>query len=97
VTTDTAFATTPPPSFTFPYGVVSFRVTDVTVGSTVNVTIYTPSALPSGAVWYKYSAANGWMKIDSTGTYNASGTLLSANTTFNVVSGKGCSLSKIMM
>lgn len=88
-TSDTAFTQAPPTTFTFPYGVVSFRVTDVTVGSTVNVTIYTPSALPADAVWYKYSAANGWLKITSTGTYNASDTLLSANTTFNVVSGKG--------
>jgi hypothetical protein len=88
-TSDTAFTTTPPSTFTFPYGVVSFRITDVTVGATVNVTIYTPTALPSDAVWYKYSAANGWLKINSTGTYNAANTLLSSNTTFNVVSGKG--------
>ena len=88
-TSDTAFTTTPPATFTFPYGVVSFRITEVTVGASVNVTIYTPSALPSDAVWYKYSAANGWLKINSTGTYNAANTLLSSNTTFNVVSGKG--------
>jgi hypothetical protein len=88
-TSDAAFTTAPPDTFTFPYGVVSFRITDVTVGASVNVTIYTPSALPSDAVWYKYSAANGWLKINSTGTYNAANTLLSSNTTFNVVSGKG--------
>jgi hypothetical protein len=88
-TSDTAFATTPPDTFTFPYGVVSFRITEVTVGASVNVTIYTPSSLPSDAVWYKYSAARGWLKINSTGTYNAANTLLSSNTTFNVVSGKG--------
>ncbi len=88
-TSDTAFTTTPPATFTFPYGVVAFRITDATVGASVNVTIYTPSALPSNAVWYKYSAGMGWMKINSTGTYNASDVLVSANTTFNVASGVG--------
>jgi hypothetical protein len=88
-TSDTAFTTAPPTTFTFPYGVVSFRITDVTVGASVNVTIYTPSDLPSDAVWYKYNATNGWLKINSTGTYNAANTLLSSSTTFNVVSGKG--------
>ena len=88
-TTGAAFTQAPPTGFTFPYGVVDFRITDVAVGASVNVTIYTPSALPSNAVWYKYSAANGWLKVNPIGTYNAAGTLLSSNTTFNVVSGNG--------
>jgi hypothetical protein len=84
-----AFATTAPVGVSLPYGAVSFRISGITPGASVNVTLYTPSDLPAGAIWCKYSPTLGWLKIDSAGTYNSSGLLVSANTRFNVVSGRG--------
>jgi hypothetical protein len=84
-----AFATAAPVGVSLPYGVVSFRIRGITPGASVNVTLYTPSDLPAGAIWCKYSPTLGWLKIDSAGTYNSSGLLVSANTRFNVVSGRG--------
>jgi len=89
VPTDTAFKTAPPPAYTFPHGVVSFRLSGVTPGSSVPVTLYTPTDLPADAVWCKYVAALGWLTISSRGTYTADGTLVSSNTTFAVDNGKG--------
>jgi hypothetical protein len=88
-TSDAAFKTAPPAGVTLPYGVVSFRISGITPGASIDVTVYTPSDLAAGTMWYKYTAARGWLKIDSTGTYNSANTMLSANTRFSVVGGKG--------
>ena len=78
-----------PAGISFPYGVVSFRIGGVTPGASIAVTVYTPSDLPSGAIWCKYSPSQGWLKIDAAGVYDRSGTLLSTDTKFSVVGGRG--------
>ncbi|MDQ5986561.1 MAG: hypothetical protein CSYNP_02291 [Syntrophus sp. SKADARSKE-3] len=89
-TSDNAFAgATLPAGITFAYGVVSFRIGGVIPGSSINITVYTPTDLPSGAIWCKYSPVNGWMKIDSSGIYDVSGNFLSADARFSVVGGRG--------
>ncbi len=90
VNTDPAFAAhSVPAGYNFPYGVVSFRVTDVSPDSSIDITFYTPNDLPDGTIWYKYDVARGWLKVDSTGTYTASGTLLSTDMKFTITNGKG--------
>jgi hypothetical protein len=87
---DPGFNNTPPPAgVSLAYGAVGFRIANVNPGQPVAVTIYTPSDLPGNAVWYKYNAAKGWLSVDSTGTHDSNGTLLSANTRFVVTAGKG--------
>jgi hypothetical protein len=89
-TTDAAFTNGPLPSgVDFPYGVVSFRISNVNPLSSVTIKIYPHAALPDSASWFKYSATRGWLRIDNTGTYDRNNTLLSPNTTFRVVSGHG--------
>ncbi len=91
VTSDAAFRSPPPASYTFPAGVVAFTLTGVAGGNNpIRVTIYTPADLPANAVWYKYSPARGWLQINGNGTYDVTGTtLISPATTFAVVNGKG--------
>lgn len=86
---DAAFTAPMPVGISLPYGAVSFRISGITPGSSVNVTMYTPTDLPSGAIWCKYSPAKGWLKIDSAGIYDASGAQVSTGTKFNVVDGRG--------
>jgi hypothetical protein len=78
-----------PGGMSLPYGAVGFRIADVNPGQPVTVTIYAPSDLPAGAVWYKYNPAKGWLRVDATGTHDANGALLSASTKFVVTAGKG--------
>lgn len=89
-TSDGAFGGAPiPPSINFPYGVVSFRISGVTPGASLAVTIYTPTDLPAGAIWNKFSPSRGWLKIDAAGIHDSTGALLNANATFTVVGGRG--------
>jgi hypothetical protein len=88
VTTDAAFGSPPPAGYTFPVGVVGFRIAGT--ANPAQVTLYTPTSLPANAVWYKYSDTSGWLQINSRGTFDATGNrLISSATTFNVVNGKG--------
>ena len=84
-----AFRTASPVGVSLPYGVVSFRISGITPGASATVTLYTPADLPANALWCKYSPTRGWLKSDSTGTYDSSGALVSASTKFSVVSGRG--------
>jgi hypothetical protein len=87
---DPGFNNAPPPAgVSLPYGAVGFRIADVNPGQPVAITIYAPSDLPSNAVWYKYNTAKGWLSVDSTGTRDSNGILLSTNTRFVVTAGKG--------
>lgn len=87
---NSGFGGAPTPSnINFPYGVASFRLSGVTPGATVNVTIYTPTDLPADAIWSKYSPVRGWLKIDAAGIYDSSGSFLNANAKFSVVGGRG--------
>ncbi|MRR17336.1 MAG: hypothetical protein EG826_12860 [Deltaproteobacteria bacterium] len=89
-TSDGAFGGAPiPPGINFPYGVVSFRLSGVTAGATLAITIYTPTDLPAGAIWNKFSPSRGWLKIDAAGIHDSTGALLSSNATFTVVGGRG--------
>ena len=42
------------PSVNFPHGMFNFKITGLTPGQTVDVTITLPSAVPVGTVWWKY-------------------------------------------
>ena len=42
------------PSVLFPHGMFNFRITDLTLGQTVTLTIEFPSPLPIGTLWWKY-------------------------------------------
>jgi len=50
----TALAAPGLPSVTFPHGMFSFKITGLSTGQTVDVTITLPSAVPVGTVWWKY-------------------------------------------
>ncbi len=89
-TTDSAFGgASTPPGINYPYGVVSFRIRGVTSGASVIVTIYTPTDLPAGTIWSKYSPSRGWLKIDAAGVYDSLGNLLNTDARFSVVGGRG--------
>jgi len=89
-TSDSGFGGAPIPSnINFPYGVASFRLSGITPGASINVTIYTPTDLPSGAIWSKYSPVRGWLKIDATGIYDSAGNFIDATAKFNVAGGRG--------
>jgi len=49
-------AVAPPslPSVAFPHGMFSFRITGLSTGQTVTLTITLPTAVPVGTVWWKY-------------------------------------------
>jgi hypothetical protein len=42
------------PSVAFPHGMFSFRITGLTTGQMVDVTVTLPSNIPVGTVWWKY-------------------------------------------
>ncbi len=88
---DASFNAAPPTSYAFPAGVVSFTVAGVTgANNPARVTFYTSAALPTNAVWLKYSPSYGWLRINGRGVYDSTGTyLISTGTTFQVVNGKG--------
>ena len=88
---DPHFDSLPPTDFTYPAGAVSFQVTGVTgANNPVKITFYTPADLPANAVWMKYMPSYGWLQVNSTGTYDTTGSyLISSATTFTVVNGKG--------
>jgi len=54
-------ATLPQPvgGLQFPHGLFTFRITGLTPGATVTVTITLPSAVPVGTSWHKYHASVG--------------------------------------
>jgi hypothetical protein len=86
---DPAFIFPPPAGYTLMYGVLSFRIVQVPESGPMDITIYTPKDLPDNAVWHKYDPALGWLRVDASGVHDQSGTLLSQQTTFTVISGKG--------
>ncbi|MEE9910796.1 MAG: hypothetical protein K4571_03645 [Deltaproteobacteria bacterium] len=89
-TSSSAFGGAPtPPNINFPYGVVSFRISGLTPGASLDVTVYTPADLPAGAIWSKYSPSRGWLKIDAAGIYDSSGNFINANARFSVIGGRG--------
>lgn len=53
-----------PGIITFPYGVFSFNITNITPGSTVTITIVLPSAVPVGTQYWKYQNGN-WVDCTS--------------------------------
>ena len=53
-----------PVGVTFPHGLFSFNITNITPGSCVIVTITLPSAVPVGTTYWKYHASEGgWIQI----------------------------------
>ncbi|MDD5493696.1 MAG: SBBP repeat-containing protein [Dehalococcoidia bacterium] len=53
------------PTVTFPYGLLSYSITDIPVGSTVNFILTYPSNIPITAEYWKYDEATGWVNITS--------------------------------
>ncbi|MFZ5572512.1 MAG: GEGP motif-containing diheme protein [Thermodesulfobacteriota bacterium] len=51
------------PAASFPYGVFSFRITDLTPGATVTVELEMPSDVAVGSKYYKIDATNGWRQV----------------------------------
>ena len=51
------------PSLTFPYGTTKFKITGLTPGETVTVTLVFPDDVPTNSTYYKISANNGWQEI----------------------------------
>ena len=51
------------PALSFPHGFFSFKITGLTVGQTVNVTITFPSNIPVTAQYWKYHTPEGWYQI----------------------------------
>jgi len=59
-------ATLPPegkPNLAFPHGFFSFKITGLTPGQTVVVTIELPSDMPVGTQYWKYHVPEGWIQI----------------------------------
>ena len=52
----------PPRGISFPHGVFSFRITCISPGDTVLVTVTLPSAVPVGTVWWKYDGTS-WYSL----------------------------------
>jgi hypothetical protein len=87
---DPSFTNGPlPAGMSFPHGIISVRVSNISPGAPVTVKIYPATALPDDASWFKYSATKGWLRIDRTGIYDSNNNLLSANTTFRTANGHG--------
>jgi len=51
------------PALSFPHGFFSFKITGLTVGQTVNVTIVFPSNIPVTVQYWKYHTPEGWYQI----------------------------------
>jgi len=52
-----------PEDYDFPYGIFSYRVTDLADGDTVQITYILPA--PFSGSWYKYDNTNGWQDYTS--------------------------------
>jgi Lipase C-terminal domain/AF_1763-like, C-terminal domain/alpha/beta hydrolase fold len=55
--------TSAPVNRIFPYGLFSFKISGITAGSTVNVTITLPTDPPKGTEYWKYQEGKGWYQI----------------------------------
>jgi len=53
------------PAVIFPYGLLSYSITEIPVGSTVNLILTYPQAIPISAQYWKYDDATGWVNITS--------------------------------
>jgi hypothetical protein len=53
------------------YGLIEMHFKTNTLGGTVVVTFYLPTAAPDGYTWYKYSPVNGWYDYSPNATFNA--------------------------
>jgi hypothetical protein len=60
---DPAVPQTGKPAMTFPYGTNKFKISGLTAGQTVQVTLVYPGAVPTSAKYYKISAVDGWQQI----------------------------------
>ncbi|MCD6465482.1 hypothetical protein J7L27_03850, partial [Candidatus Bathyarchaeota archaeon] len=52
-----------PENVEFPHGFFSFRITGLTPGQTVTITITLPSNMPVGTQYWKYHTPQGWYQI----------------------------------
>ncbi len=53
------------PPLAFPHGFFSFKITGLTPGQTVTVTIKLPSAMPPTTLYWKYHVPEGWIDVTS--------------------------------
>jgi pimeloyl-ACP methyl ester carboxylesterase len=51
------------PVLEFPYGLFSFKITEISAGATVTVTITLPTDAPKGIEYWKYQQGKGWYQI----------------------------------
>ena len=52
-----------PVTLIFPHGLFLFRITGLTPGETVTVTVTTPQAVPVGIQYWKYQVGRGWFQL----------------------------------
>ncbi|MEW6079561.1 MAG: InlB B-repeat-containing protein [Thermodesulfobacteriota bacterium] len=45
----------------FPLGLVTFRITTLSAGDTIELTIYCSEPIPEGTFWYRHDPVNGWV------------------------------------
>jgi len=68
---DPAVAGNGKPSMSFPYGVNKFKITGLTPGESITVTLEFPAAVPAGAKYYKIDSAGNWREFPFARTNNA--------------------------
>jgi hypothetical protein len=59
------------PSISIPYGVNKFKITGLTPGASVTVTLEFPANVPAGAKYYKIDSSGNWSEFPFTRTNNA--------------------------
>jgi hypothetical protein len=59
------------PSMSIPYGVNKFKITGLTPGASVTVTLEFPAAVPANAKYYKIDSSGNWHEFPFTRTNNA--------------------------
>ncbi|MFO7560578.1 MAG: GEGP motif-containing diheme protein [Desulfobacterales bacterium] len=58
------------PAMSIPYGVNKFKITGLTPGASVTVTLEFPAAVPAGAKYYKIDSSGNWREFPFTRTNN---------------------------
>lgn len=69
------------PAVTFPYGMLSYDIQEIPVGSTVKIVFTFSSALPTNTQYWKCDNVSGWQNITSLLSHNDGDNILELNIT----------------
>jgi len=69
------------PAVTFPYGMLSYDIQEIPVGSTVKIVFTFSSPMPTNTQYWKYDDVNGWQDITSLLSHNDGDNILELNIT----------------